>query len=319
MFIKAILVFLFVARVNAVCVPDVENQFEKLETKARSHSFKVPTGIFHPLGYRISPFNKMGLDNHFQGVQKVPGEEAYIISGGDLRRKESHIFVMKKQKVVKKIVLGKSPYWHAGGIQMAGQYLAVPIEDFKKNVKSKVIFLKQSRGNFQKLPLEIERPGVGTSAVFLNQLENGRFLMGAYGYSGLFLYDSPDLEEGIFEEPLSILPKDAKDFQWGAQGINLVEQCDGKLFLFLFNNAEKKTPLFRGKDTAYLYSLDLKGPNLKLISQRNFECKRKCNFAAGGGISINRKGKLSILSSTHFRRGWGGKIIISEFGGNHRK
>lgn len=254
----------------------------------------------------MRPLNKFGIDNHFQGIQKLPGKGNYLVTGGDLKNKQADLFYVQNSKVNKRITLGKWPYWHPGGIQTFEGITAIPIEEWKKERISKVIFFNEDK----RLSYELDIPNTTAGAVAFARLPDGRFLLISFNMSQLDFYFSKNgiIEDGFENHPTFSL----KGLKSGAQGIGLIPQCDGKMFLMTFNNTGKVAPIFNGKDMALLYQIDLEQKKLSYVTERHLNCSGKCNFAAGAGVHME-KGKFSIISVGHFFKKRGKVLYIGEF------
>ncbi len=254
----------------------------------------------------MRPLNKFGIDNHFQGIQKLPGDGNYVVTGGDIKLKRADLFLINNYKVDKRITLDHWPYWHPGGIQAQAGIIAIPIEEWKKEKVSKIVFFK----NNKKLNYELDIPHSTAGAIAFEKLPDGRMLLISYNMSKLDFYfsKSESIAEGFENHPTYSLT----GLKSGAQGMGLITQCDGKMFLMTFHNTGKVPPLFNGKDMALLYELNLKSQTLKLVADRHLDCSGKCNFAAGAGVHVE-KGKLSIISVGHFFKKRRKVLYIGEF------
>ncbi len=307
---------------NNLCVNDVKSQFQMLSTEGREIPVSVEPNVFEGKSYILRPLNNLGIDNHFQGIQKLPGKDNFVITGSDLKNKRADLVFINDGKISKRLVMDVWPYWHPGGISLLGNLLVVPLEEYKKTRIGKIIFYNFNNLNHStKLNVSINIPFTSAGAVFLYNLPDGRFLIGSWNMNIIDFYFSKtkNLLDGFEEKPRFSVDKkdfklgDRKPFEFGAQGINLITQCDGKLFLVLFQNTGK---LANKDDRALLFSLGLKENNadIELVTTKNFNCGKKCNFAAAAGTYINDQGKLFVYSSPHHISFDGKKYSIKEFG-----
>ena len=293
------------------CLKDVKFQFENLSSHGRVISIKVRPGIFDKYSYTLRALNHLGIDNHFQGIQKLKGINNFVISGSDLPRKRGDLITINNAEIVKREIIGVWPHWHPGGIQLLGNILAIPVEEYKKSEIGKIFFFDYTEvSNSQKLPILIDIPQTKAGAVFFHRFWDGKYLVGSYNMSRIDFYfsNSTNLLDGFEKAPRFGIERKKfglggkPPFEFGAQVINLIPQCDGKLFIVLFQNNGKGAPIFSGEDQALLFSLDFnaKGDQVNLVAMKNFSCVKNCNFAAATGSFIDEQGKLFIYSSPHY-------------------
>jgi hypothetical protein len=96
-----------------------------------------------------SEHNNSGYQNHFQGIQRLQDKNYLVISGGDWRNSKSDVFIIQMESrpaqgpwwsnivttiepprtdgIVVALELDDK-HWHAGGMDIQGNILAVPIE-----------------------------------------------------------------------------------------------------------------------------------------------------------------------------------------------
>jgi hypothetical protein len=293
------------------CLTNVKDQFERLSPIGVDTPIKVKKGVFEPKSYTHRLLNKVGIDNHFQGIQKLPGINNYVLTGSDIGRKGGDLVIINNAEIIKRVDLGKWPYWHPGGIQIHENILAVPVEEYKKSEVAKIYFFDFSDvTNPRKLPIIIDIPKTKAGAVLFHRLQDDRYLIGSYNMTRIDFYfsNTKNLLDGFEKQSRFSLDRRKFDlggsqpFEFGAQSVNFIPQCDGKLFMVFFENTGKATPLFSKDDRGLLFSLDFnakKNP-VSLISVKTFKCLKSCNFAAAAGIHIDNEGKLFIYSSPHY-------------------
>jgi len=321
--IYLIIPFLFINLSHAKCVKNVAFQWKNLNRNGKIFEIKNNDRVFRKHSYTMRIRNKLGVDNHFQGVQRIPGKNNYVVSGGDIRAKRADLFVIIDGKFDRRINIDMWPYWHPGGIQAFKNILAISAEEWKKNKIAKIYFYDFSDPESPK-PLKtwIDIPHTKSGAVLFHKLSDGRYIVGSHDEETIDLYFSKtaDINDGFPKNPDMQITRD--DFVGGVrkdafstQTINLIQQCDDKLFITFFSNHGKLAPVINKKDLGQLFSLDLSGdtPKLKFISEKHFVCKRKCNFAGATGVSISKDGKLSVLSTHHFRTPTRKKFYVVEF------
>ena len=103
---------------------------------------------------------------HFQGIQRIDTSDniTYFIITGSSEDEAYFIIVGKtsdKYEIIQKKEISRSPYRHAGGIQIVGDYLVVGIEDNQKqNVSQVLIFdIKEPDKTIGEPILAIHREG----------------------------------------------------------------------------------------------------------------------------------------------------------------
>jgi hypothetical protein len=292
------------------CLMNVKEQFENLSPHGDDITIKVKKGVFIDMSYTNRPLNNLGIDNHFQGIQKLPGLNNFVITGSDINEKSGDLIVINNGEIVRRLTLEKWPYWHPGGIQVQDNILAVPVEEYKKSEISKIYFYDLADVTYPtKLPILIDIPRTKSGAVLFHRFPSGQYIIGSYNMNVVDFYfsKSTNLLDGFENIPRYSFDKQKFDFggkppfYFGAQSVNFIPQCDGKLFMVFFENTGKVTPIFSKDDRALLFSLDFKakGNPVSLVLVKGFTCGKRCNFAAATGTYINQ-GKLFIYSSPHY-------------------
>lgn len=307
------------------CPQNVKDQFEKLSPHGKHIPIKIEKGVFLKWSYTNRALNGLGLDNHFQSIQKLPGENNFVLSGSDINEKRGDLIIINNGQIIKREPLGKYPYWHPGGIQLLGDILALPIEEYKKTEVGQIYFFDfKDVVNPKKLPVMIDIPKTKAGAVFFYRFPDGKYLIGSYNMSKIDFYFSNTsyLLDGFEKIPRLTYDRrkfgmgQSKPFEFGAQNINLIRQCDGKLFLILFENTGKAAPVFNGDDRALLFTLDLNNKEnpINLVTTKIFNCNKRCNFAAAAGTYIDSFGRLYIYSSPHYLSPHQNSYSVQEFG-----
>lgn len=324
---------------NPICVDDVEGDFQKLNSKVETvHKYK-PNKKFKLLDFKLALFNRLGINNHFQGIGH--SGSALILSGANYKKRAAHLFVLKDGKVISKIRVGSGEHWHTGGIQTVGNIVAVSIEPYKSETETKS-FIKFFDFSDLKNPKEItnirleNHPG-HTPSVALNRLKDGRYILVSHsnGRLSFYLTKTSNLYDGfqrnefikISREDVSHISEEG-DIHFGGSSMALISQCDGEYFLIAFSNYNKSRlpiPFTKGEDYATLFKVgflsgiegqmnpDDSDKSFNYLNRKIFHCKRKCSFGAGGGIRITQDRRLHLLSTRFFREYFSGKIVISEF------
>lgn len=315
-------------------VADVADAFGRL--RQRGHFLAAwDGGCFERDRYTGRIENEGGLNNHFQGVVRL-GRHV-VIAGGDPRKpKTSHLFVIRMgsrlrdrplrsnlvartvppagDRVVRALKID-STYWHAGGIGASGDLLAVPIET---GARSRVVFYDFTRPEHPvRLEPVLDRPKRGGAAAALAAFDDGRLLLAVWtnrprGSLELYLSSGPGANS--FGPPVSAtLPKEFLEAEY--QGIHLVTQRDGSLFLLGSQNTSNAAPLIPGSDMLDLWALPFgssaPAAEAKALAQlaprrvasRKFLCKdRQANMDAGAGVWVDAAGELHAYSCYHWRQ-----------------
>ncbi len=255
-------------------------------------------------------YDDMTVQNHFQGIQRLYKKNYLIISGGDPKN-GSHLFVVKmgsrrnqgswcsnlleseippKEDAVNLVILvdvvggGTSGLWHAGGLSLLGDILAVPLERSKKGAikeKSEIRFFNfsdperiEAIGKWEDpstfSPTIIERKGVLAGAVALAKLPNGYFLVAVWSYSDsskdkhldFYLSRSNVFTDGFNQEPLVWMDrKYPKNLLEDYQAINFICQApaneNGRMRLFMvgLHNDSPYAPIVAGRDLVDLFEI----------------------------------------------------------------
>ena len=148
-------------RVANPAVPDVERQFADLPgTGGQLGAWDA--GMVPDAKYT---WEQEGVpnraENHFQGIQRLSGSRLAVISAGDAVDRVSQLLLLelasrpdggpwrsnlksgkplKKDRLIGMLAVEHTDYWHAGGIALLGDVLAVPLEAYNPD-RSRVVFL----------------------------------------------------------------------------------------------------------------------------------------------------------------------------------
>ncbi len=302
------------------CYNDVERNFKRINNQPSALYKYSPNKIFGLVEYKLAITNKVGIDNHFQGLSKT--DNAYIISGANFKNRSGDIFVLQNDKVVNRVRVASGNNWHIGGIQASGNIVAVSLEPYKVENQQKFSVLQLWDFSNLNNPIQIRESQIKnlpsyTPAAGILRLGNGRYLIGQLSHNfELYLSNSANLRTGIVPNSLR-----TNRVKIGGTSFSLIRQCDGKVYLITFDNDEGKipVPVSKGKNYATLYevgheeSLGKGIVNFRQIDRRFFYCKRKCSFRAGGSVKNLGNGSFSFISTKMFRKYASGKIYIAEF------
>jgi hypothetical protein len=312
-----------------------------------------PNGLTDWPRYTDTADNRGGTDNHFQGFQRLRIPGYAVISGGDPHKPKSHLFVMHlasrgaapmwgsnlllsslppaEDLFVSRIDL-HATLWHAGGMALLGDVLAIPIENSDAG-GSRVEFLDlRDPARPTDLACGIARPAVKAGAVALTRMDDDRFLVAVWSDSEL---EGPDRHldfylstgtsllgtgwEGPFcvTDEVKALPKyQTIALLWNLD--ELGERTD--LYLLGLENGAKTAPDPAGPNYGHLYHVllprELGGfkKKLELLSiepPKLFQCAASfADMDAASGVYRSPTGVLGIYCAHHHvRRGDGNKFL----------
>jgi hypothetical protein len=316
----AVLLILDHASSPAAHVPlaDVERAFRAIPASGDQLSIAVDDWMPKPR-YRTSVSNRLGIRNHFQGIQRLADRPYVVISGSNPRTPSSDLLILHLNRsdsddgaIVAKLVVDPI-MWHAGGLAMWQDVLAVPIYA-SEPVGGRIVFYDTRDPEApRRLPVTIERPGRKAYAVTLTNLPDGRLLLAVFSDRDgrprrldFYRSRSDRLEDGFDSEPVSWMAGSvtAKNGQKASfddfQGIAFVPQQNGKLYLVGFRNTLPSLQFLPGRNLVDLYEIEfpagtlsaesrrLAAPRLTRIASRQFECRAGyCNMDSAAGLLVN--------------------------------
>lgn len=289
--------------------------------------------------YTDSIANRMGVGEHFQGIART-GRHAIVSAGVMHGPPTSQLVVIEMEDRGAAVRLAPAragdrvaavidvdpALWHAGGIQIAHDVLAVALFG-DDPVSGELRFFDVADPT---APREIAGARVARArklyAAGLARLDDGRWLALAWDDEHLELLRSrgADLAGGFDDDALFIEPGDvAGGFQGGGcglgcgtyQSVNLLRDCNGELFAVGTRNEQKAAPAIPGPDIAGLYRLTLgsSAASLALVEHRTFTCAdQQCNFAAAAGIHLIDEHQLVLYSAYHWLRNDGARLLFNE-------
>lgn len=292
---------------------------------------------------RVNIGTKGRARNHFQGIQRLRDGQHLVISGGDLNQPASHVFIARmsscsstsawgcnllfsrepslNDSVVRTIAFDRK-LWHAGGLALLGDVLAIPIEG---DDASRIVFVDLADPeDALRIDCDIDRPDRRAGAVGLGRLGDGRFFCAVWwevpkrrppGRVDFYVSRSDDLRAGFLTSPAEWSYGDAKNAGTrdpAYQCVNVLHETSGALYLLAMENGSAKAPIFAGPDTADLYHLALPPefaddpalhpPELTLVRSRRFFCRDEFgNFDAAGGAYVDEHGALHLYTAFHWR------------------
>jgi hypothetical protein len=332
-------------------VPDVMKAYRAIETQGdylRVHD----GGQFPEMRYTASVDNDVGLNNHFQGLQRLGRGKYLVISGGDTHsnanfKRCSHVFVVKMGSRLagsswgSNIVQRRIPpandsvvqtigidgrLWHAGGMSIVGDILAVPVESFAPERSRIVFFNLRVPEKPKQFPHTIERMRAKAGAVAMTRLANEHYLLAVWSDSDakpkrldIYLSKSTDFMDGFHNAPVTWYHTDVlaigglepnfSDFQT----VNFVTQEDGRLFLAGLHNTSGQAPTVPGRDYVDLFEVGLPDsltgsdpvlgvPAITKVAKQQFFCNdQQANMDSAAGVYIDGNGRMNVYAAWHWR------------------
>lgn len=234
---------------------------------------------------------------HLQGVQVVEknGNEKLLFSGSSAQQAYLLQADLSQQKTEQFIPLMKSPFRHAGGMQVSEQLLVVGIEDNHAKTKAKVCLYDFRDTNFYKaVPTftfdrhgEPKRPTAGASGLL--PMDDGYLVVvGNWDSRNWDFY-----QVNAKQKQAKMLFTFAAPDDWGNyQSINLIKDEEAIYAMGFY----KKNHL--GQADLILVS---KGktfePIMEKVSTKTFTCKGGVDFQTAVGLQVDAIGKLHIWAT----------------------
>jgi hypothetical protein len=243
-----------------------------------------------------------GGKTHLQGLAAY--KDFYVMTQSDEKRQTGRLLIADRrpgqQKLLNEfnlpIISSTEPfYFHAGGCQVIGDCLAVPIETGKN--KSAVCFFDISDpANITELPmtLRITRAQRDAAAVGITNVNRGTgdvWLAAVYDSGTIDVYQSADLAGGA---PFSKIFSDKID-EKHHQSLMLVTDTSERVFAIGLNHT------FIGSNEATCYLLDLNASTIKPQGSRDFSPKKGAALRWGATLDIlQAKGLVMHCTSKHY-------------------
>jgi len=251
------------------CVADVEDAFERITIEGAKLSF-WDEGLIPWPRYTQAIVNEIGIDNHFQGIQRLRKGPFVVISGSNILDRTGSIYVAQmgsrpsqgafgsnldevalppcEDKLIQAIDVDSGLLWHAGGMSVIGDILVVPLEEYQEDIVSKIYFYDVSDPeNPVRYNYFIDRTdGLfrdKAGAVAIEKLSDNRFILATWDTRVLHFYlsISEDIEDGFDCENVvtwdkeDLLAEEGLDTNFAGQAINFIRQCDGELYMVAFD------------------------------------------------------------------------------------
>ena len=289
-----ILPFTFIS--TGVCQP-LTDKAEATQAESRFHSISVP--------------DQTALDGgHLQGVQLFNGTLAVSGSSKDLGYLGIFQFIGGKFQFIGVRKLASKPFNHAGGFQVADNWLAVGIEDPVGKCSSVIQLIDVS--SFEKLSgppvYSLQRKGQfkrSTAGAVALLRRNGHYLLavGSWDSAVIDFYTSnhtnPNAEDFNFELWTSWDSREAKRKDWidrnynSYQSLQLTEDSTGVYIIgFARSGGKNLADVFELDTDANPYSL------MKKVGTYSVQCRSDVTFRNGAGFT-DFQGVPSIITVGH--------------------
>ncbi len=253
------------------CVEDTEGEFDRIWPWPEGLSF-WDNGLIPWPRYTQAIVNGIGIDNHFQGIQRLRNGPYIVISGSNILDRTGSIFIARmasrpssgtfgsnlmdssfppfEDQLINAIDVDTGLLWHAGGMSAVGDILVVPLEEYKEAVVSKIYFFDVSNPEAPVMyDYYIDRTNDPlkdkAGAVAMTMLADGRYLLATWDNNLLHFYlsNSSKVEDGFDTENVvtwnknNLVITDDLEKSFGGSTINFIKQCDGQLYLAAFNGS----------------------------------------------------------------------------------
>lgn len=317
------------------CVPDVPAALSRLPERGE------PLG-FHPGGEGSFLF----FVRHWQGIQRIPagdgrwlvatrsgGTTGFVVvrmasrdaSGGPYRPSRlrgGRPARAEPPPPMDQVVFrmeAEPGLGHAGGPQVAGHLLAVPYE--ARGDSATVVFYDVSTpsaprrvGRVRERSAARDGNPAHASLAALVRLADGRWLLVVGERSSKTLGFHVSADTGLADAPEFLpLQVQAGGVVGGFQNLNLVTQCDGKVFVVGMHNTGFPPPSL-GHDHLHWYSFEARSGVLRLVErgERGVTCV-ECSFGAGAGLYVTPDGGIVLYGIGRGVGGPGHSAQVEEF------
>jgi hypothetical protein len=368
---------------NNPCVYKVENAFDYIPSRTdQFFAVWADSAIESPKYQQIQSNQYKGIWgglNHFQSIKRLPEHlglgNYFAITGSDPIKPVAQLFIVRldtkntQGKLAKILINGKpqrndrlictldlgKEYWHIGGIDSAGKYLAVAMSN---DNDSKILFFDISDPeHLNQLKTQIDRPLRNSIAVALTRLKNGQFVLAVWtdGHKntsrGLDFYfsRSKSLPDGFQDHHTIHIPDTAFDHfmqKQQYQNISFINDFEGNVYLVGTGNTSATAPLKAGIDHADLFLIDFSKitqnkidraraydpssivtklpigsflPHVTFIKEKHMYCKQGiCNFNAGATTYVPDQQHIYIYSLPHWLCNNGTLLNFAQYAGIQR-
>jgi hypothetical protein len=238
-----------------------------------------------------------------------------------------------RDQVVNVIDIDKNK-WHAGGIQMAGPILAVPIygDGDRAQIRFFDFTVPETPTALEDITL-ISPENSPSRAVGLVRIPNQHYLLLVWDDHNLYLYQSKttDMYQGFNASNYSVVsPDDVRGgFQTEGSGpfgfstyqnLNFVTDRSEGVYFVATRNTQVGSPVLPGNNFATLYKVSWPGgdyesrPEIDHYETKQIYCyNNQCDFAAGAGMYVNGNGALFLYAVPHYLHDFNTRINFNEY------
>ena len=355
-------------------VANVRSAFDRVSTKGEYLAIQT-LGMIPPGDYVYydtkALFQK--FSNHFQGINRLSGRNVIVLSGCNSETKQSLLFIARLSSRLRhgawrsnlldgdrasrndniSLVIHlndgsafcnrhgiTSAHWHAGGMSVLGDLLAVPLESRDLKHGSRVLFFNMANPTKPKLfDFVIKRPGLKAGLVGLNRLPSGHYLAailhnppGGKEAIDFYISNSHRIQDGFALATYSWQTRHLKTQKGqkkhklkGYQNLSLIVDRKNNLYMIGTHNTAGPSPLVPGKDYADLFHIKLTGKGSKAknvlefaiesvtkTANKHMYCHHcQCNMDAGASVYVDKSGELMFYSCYHWVRDF--QLRFNEF------
>ncbi len=286
-----LLLLIFTGRCYADTM-DIETAFSRIRTEA---------------GSTLELANLLPLQNrggHLQGIAQQSGH--FVVSGSSSDYAYLAIISATTGEVSRIERLRDKPLKHAGGFQIAGDWMAVGVEDNKTRVRSEILVYKGWSGDTSLPPpiTTISRSGdyerATAGAVGITQLDDAVWLVvGDWDSRHLDFYRASPVGRDFalaFSLTLDLVGRESWiDTNWASyQNLNLFSDQRG---LWLIGTTTIQGDHNNGIEIADLYKVDILSRTLTKVAARQFQTAPGTHFRWGAGLHRSADGSLVLMAT----------------------
>ncbi|MDB4964132.1 MAG: hypothetical protein JWP01_4131 [Myxococcales bacterium] len=321
---------------SADCNPAVADVAEQVRT-LRDHG--------GTLGFHLRAMPAPSRWNHWQSIQRMAGSSSNVLlatrstprpadadlavielgsrstDGGALGANRDGEAPPASDQVIAAMASATS-YTHAGGTQLLGKLLAVPLERDVRGSQVELVDLQTpshpvSVGAIQHTVADGTSGEAGTAS--MARLADGHFLLaiGRRDARILDFYRSTTTSVHATEWKLwdtwhvdELTTAIGEDDYGDYQNLNLIAGTDGRLFLLGLH----EDGILRRSQWIDLFEIGGgREVTLTKVAKRRLQCASGCNLDAGGGSYIDARGRLIVYGIEYTNSGPGASVRVVEF------
>jgi hypothetical protein len=278
------------------CVKDIRQQFETLpESRKNEYSIDLTGHDTPPFFTTWSGSTGIEFHGHWQGVQRLPNNEPYLVVSRDLIEHQgkdwSGFVLVRDSKVLSTTVISHENY-HPSGFQVVGDVQTIGTDKIVNFIDISDPFTPLVMGN---LP---DRVHYDSSATAITRLQDGRYLVAVFD-SGKKFFDfhlsNFNSSDSLFGNPAAFSKIDrvtASEIKLMGgpfeekkidkfQNINLLTDCNGDIYLLGTANRRlldvDGKPVPTDEDWAHLYRLDVNETEIEItkVAENKFPMDRR--------------------------------------------